>query len=166
MFCFVRQKHINTSIFSRTFIINYSQIKYEFEKKCEMGDLLFYYNILRLYLFLLIQCRFSLYNLVQKCMIWMLPSLHSRAQSCHTRLDYLSNMTGVLLEAGTVGPSREHRFIPVFGGVHVAHLFSFLCLVVFYLLVFALCLVYPMLHVSLNCLFLIAPSVFSNVYLQ
>ena len=31
--------------------------------------------------------------------------------------------------------------------------------------VFVLCLVYPMLTVSLDCPFLIAPSVFSNVYL-
>jgi hypothetical protein len=39
--------------------------------------------------------------------------------------------------------------------------FSMLCFVLF---VFVLCLVYPMLLLSLNCLFLIAPSVFSNVY--
>ena len=32
--------------------------------------------------------------------------------------------------------------------------------------VFVLCLVYPMLPVSLDCLFLIAPWVFSNVYLS
>ena len=31
---------------------------------------------------------------------------------------------------------------------------------------FVLCLVYPMLPVSLDCTFLIAPSVFSNVYLS
>ena len=31
---------------------------------------------------------------------------------------------------------------------------------------FVLCLVYPMLPVSLDCLFLIAPWVFSNVYLS
>jgi len=36
---------------------------------------------------------------------------------------------------------------------------------VFVLFVFILCLVYPMLLVSLDCLFFIAPSVFSNVYL-
>jgi len=34
------------------------------------------------------------------------------------------------------------------------------------LFVFVLCLVYPMLQVSLNYLFLIAPSVFSYVYLS
>jgi hypothetical protein len=37
---------------------------------------------------------------------------------------------------------------------------------VFVSFVFVLCLVYPMLPVSLDCLFLITPSVFSNVYLQ
>ena len=40
------------------------------------------------------------------------------------------------------------------------------CVVFSALFVFVLCLVYPMLPVSLGCLFLIAPSVFSNVYLQ
>ena len=38
------------------------------------------------------------------------------------------------------------------------------CVVLFVLLVFVLCLVCPMLSVSLDCPFLIAPSVFSNVY--
>jgi hypothetical protein len=35
---------------------------------------------------------------------------------------------------------------------------------VFVLFVFVLCLVYPVLPVSLDCPFLIAPSVISNVY--
>ena len=51
----------------------------------------------------------------------------------------------------------------VFGGVSVAHLFSFLCCVLF---VFILCLMCPMLPVSLDCPFLVAPSVFSNFYIQ
>ena len=56
----------------------------------------------------------------------------------------------------------EHRDSPlVFGGVRVGLLFSFRCSVLF---VFLLCLVYPMLPVSLNCPFLNALSVFSNVY--
>jgi hypothetical protein len=42
---------------------------------------------------------------------------------------------------------------------------TFYCVVFFVLFVFVLCLVYPMLPVSLDCPFLIAPSVFSNVYL-
>jgi hypothetical protein len=53
-------------------------------------------------------------------------------------------------------------FTPGFGGVGVAHLFRFLCCDLF---VFVLCLVVQMLPVSLNSPFLIAPSVFSNVYL-
>jgi hypothetical protein len=36
---------------------------------------------------------------------------------------------------------------------------------VFVLLVFALCLVYPMFLASQDCPFFIAPSVFSNVYM-
>ena len=48
-----------------------------------------------------------------------------------------------------------------FGGVRVAHLFSFLFCVLF---VFVLCLVCPMLPVSLYCPFVIAPSVFSSVF--
>ena len=43
----------------------------------------------------------------------------------------------------------------VFGGFCVAHRFSFLCCV-FVLLVFVLCLVHPMLPVSLDCPFLVA----------
>ena len=52
---------------------------------------------------------------------------------------------------------------PVFDGVRVAYRFSFLCCV-FVLFVFVLSFVYPLLTYSLNCPFLIAPSVFSNVY--
>jgi len=53
-----------------------------------------------------------------------------------------------------------------FGGVRVAHLFSFLCCVVLLcLFVFVLCLVYPMLPVFLDFPFLIGSSVSPNVYL-
>ena len=45
--------------------------------------------------------------------------------------------------------------------IRVAHRFSFLCFVLF---VFMLCLECPMLLVYLGCPFLIAPSVFTNVY--
>ena len=48
--------------------------------------------------------------------------------------------------------------------LRVAYLFSFLCYV-FVLILFDLCIVCPMLPVSLDCLFLIVPSVFSSVYL-
>ena len=51
-----------------------------------------------------------------------------------------------------------------FGGVRVAHLLSLLCCVVFLcLFVFVLCLVYPMLPLHLDCLFLIGSSISSNV---
>ena len=59
------------------------------------------------------------------------------------------------------GPLVSHR---CFGEVHVAHYFGFLCCV-FVMFVLVLCLVCPMLPVSLGCPFLIAPSVFNNVYL-
>ena len=52
----------------------------------------------------------------------------------------------------------------VYGGVHVTHPFS-VCVVCFVLFVFVLCLVCPMLSVSLDYPSLIAPSVFFNVYL-
>jgi len=39
------------------------------------------------------------------------------------------------------------------------------CVVVFVLFLFVLCLVFPMLQVSLDCQFLVAPSVFSGVCL-
>jgi hypothetical protein len=42
--------------------------------------------------------------------------------------------------------------------------FTFLYCVFFF--VFVLCLVYQMLPVSMDCPFLISPSVFSNVYLE
>ena len=43
-------------------------------------------------------------------------------------------------------------------------IFLVFCVVCFDLLVFVMCLVYPMLQFSLDCPFLIAPSVFSYVY--
>ena len=63
---------------------------------------------------------------------------------------------------------REHLCSPqILCGVRVAHLFSFLCCVLwvfFALFIFVLCLVCPTFPVSLDCSFLIVPSVFSNVY--
>jgi len=63
---------------------------------------------------------------------------------------------------------ESHETSTVFSGVRVDHLFSFLCCVLFLfccvLFVFVLCLVCPMLSVSLGCPFLIAPSVFSKAY--
>ena len=52
---------------------------------------------------------------------------------------------------------RKHLSSPlVFGVVRVSHLFSFLCCH-FTLFVFVLCLVYPILPVTLHCPFLICP---------
>ena len=53
----------------------------------------------------------------------------------------------------------------MFGGIRVAQLFLVFCVVLFVLFVFVLCLVYPILPVSLDCPFLITPWVFSNAYL-
>ena len=71
---------------------------------------------------------------------------------------------GVLSEAGTVYPSRAHGFTPFFLGVCVAHLSVFYVLFLV-LLVFVLCLVYSMLPMSLDCPFLIVPSVFSITFI-
>ena len=62
-----------------------------------------------------------------------------------------------------------HKYLgspPVYGGVYVPHLFSFLCRVVFcfLFLLFVPCLVCQKFPVSLDCSFLIVPSVFFNVY--
>jgi len=44
-------------------------------------------------------------------------------------------------------------------------IFLIFCVVFFVLFVFVMCLMYPMLSVSLDCSFLSAPSDFSTVYL-
>jgi hypothetical protein len=59
----------------------------------------------------------------------------------------MKKMTDILSEAGTAYLREHPSSPPVFGGVRVAHLFSFLCVV------------------CLDCPFFIALSVFSNVYL-
>ena len=77
----------------------------------------------------------------------------------------MSNTSGVLQEAGTAYPLLANGSPPPgFGVVRVTHLFSLLCFVFHVLFVFVLWLVYPKLSVSLDCPFLIFPSVFSNVY--
>ena len=68
-------------------------------------------------------CRFFLYTITDKIFTWL-----------HEYND------GGLIGKGTAHPSRGSGFIPVFCVIHVAHLFSFLC-VCFVLLVFVLCLV-------------------------
>ena len=85
---------------------------------------------------------------------------------------YMSNTAKVLSEAGTGYPSRSAGLSQVFfwmcvgGRERLLIILAFcvvLCLCL--LFVFALCLVCPILPVSLDCPFLIASSFFSNVYL-
>ena len=54
-------------------------------------------------------------------------------------------------------------FANTWAHAHGVHVFSFLCSVLF---VIILCFVYPTLPVSLACPFLITSSVFTNVYLR
>lgn len=63
--------------------------------------------------------------------------------------------------------TKAHELTLSFGGFHVAHFFVFwsVCFLLFSF-VFILCLVYPMFPVSLDYLFLVAPSVCSNVYFR
>jgi hypothetical protein len=61
---------------------------------------------------------------------------------------------------------RGHRgSLPAFGGICAAHLFRFLCCVLFFCLSSSRVLSIQILSVSLDCPFLISPSVFSNVYI-
>ena len=69
-------------------------------------------------------------------------------------IDYMRSMAGALQDAATDFPSRSPEFTPSFGEVRVAHHFSIMCCV-FCLFVFVLCLVYPMLPVSLDCQLLV-----------
>ena len=83
-------------------------------------------------------------------------------QWCPTCIDYTSNML-LFYKRQELLIFHEHLdSLSVFGGVHIAHLFRFLCGV--FVSVFVLCLVYTIFPVYLDCPFLIAPSVFSNVY--
>jgi len=76
----------------------------------------------------------------------------------------MRNSAGVLLEAETAYPSRAHEFIT--GYPSRAHEFILLVFYVVVFFAFVLYLVCPMLPMSLDCLFLIAPSVFSYAYLH
>jgi hypothetical protein len=68
----------------------------------------------------------------------------------------MSNTACVVYEAETAYLREYLDSPPVFARVRVVHLF---CVVFFALFVFVLHLVYPMLPVSLDCLFVMAPSV-------
>jgi hypothetical protein len=83
---------------------------------------------------------------------------------CPTHTDYMSNMAIVLWEERTAFPSRMPGFASGFWWGSCCSSFVVFCVVFFVLFVFVLCLVCPMLQVSLDCPFSIAPSLFSNVY--
>ena len=89
---------------------------------------------------------------------------------CNTRLSM--TCSGLLVFSRNSGSSTDKPFASTW--VHSRCLVGSVlliclafCVVLWFCVFFAfcLCLVCPMLQVSLNCLFLIAPSVFSNVYL-
>ena len=72
--------------------------------------------------------------------------------------DYMSNMAGVLLESGTTYLMRATGFDSGFWLVPVAHLCSFLCcVIVFGFVSIRLVSFYPILPVSLDFPFFIAP---------
>ena len=73
----------------------------------------------------------------------------------------MNNIAGVLLEAGAAFSSQVPVFTPGFGWGPCCSSFS-LPVLCFGLFVFVLCLAYPMLPVSLDCLFLIDPSIVSD----
>ena len=77
---------------------------------------------------------------------------------CPSRIDYISSMV--------VSYRRQEMLtLNIMGDwVHPRFVVGSVLLIVFALFVFVMCLVYAMLPVPLNCLNLIAPSVFSNVY--
>jgi hypothetical protein len=77
--------------------------------------------------------------------------------------EYKMQQGGCLTRSRNWSPSQSPGFTPqFFGGIRVAHLFSFLCCFCFVYL----CPVCPMLLMSLDCPFLICPSGFSYIYLQ
>jgi hypothetical protein len=80
---------------------------------------------------------------------------------CDVRYDFrIKTMFGLFLPP--VVCRRAHVLFTLFVFVCVKWCPTQLCCV-FVLFVFVLCLVFTMLHVSMDCPFLIAPSVFSNV---
>ena len=52
------------------------------------------------------------------------------------------------------------------GWARVAYLFNFLSCTFLFCFVFVLCLVFTMFPVSLDCTFLMVPSVSSNIYIK
>jgi len=77
----------------------------------------------------------------------------------------MSNTAGVIQEAKTAHPSGAPGIIPwmLMGSVLLIAIDSGVVFVVVFVYLLYMCLVYPMLPVSLDCPFLIAPSVLSDV---
>jgi hypothetical protein len=115
-----------------------------------------------------------------------LLTLHEHMSSYPSRapefLPFASTWVLTLHEHPSSYPSRTHEFLP-FTSTWVLTLrehlssprllvesvlliFLVFCVAFLILFVFVLYLVYPILLVSLDCPFLISPSVFSNVYLK
>jgi hypothetical protein len=72
----------------------------------------------------------------------------------------------VLEETGTAYPSRAPGFTPGVGVVRVVHPLSLFVVFLCFICLPPVSHVCSMLPMSLDCPFLITPSVFSNVYLQ
>ena len=91
---------------------------------------------------------------------------HLRLYNIQLLPSYEVNIEGCQLERVALSCSSDEYYMrgrhlgspPVSGGIHVAHLFSLMCCVF-------CCTLLVVCPVSLDCPFLIAPSVFSNVYL-
>jgi hypothetical protein len=79
---------------------------------------------------------------------------------------HLSINRGCLVGDKNCLPFAGAWFCPWFLVVSVLVIILVICVVFFVLFVFILCLVCWTLPISLDCLFLIAPSVFSKVYLS
>ena len=93
--------------------------------------------------------------------VYYMNSFFEKLSGVHTnKLSQRRRKTDVCFKVTT------HFILPIpdFGEVCVAHLFSFLCCCFVFCCVCSR-LVCPMLPVSLNCPFLIASSVFYNVYI-
>ena len=105
--------------------------------------------------------------LIQRCSVYVFTSSCLR-DLC---LCIVVSNTYWLYEWHDVCPIRARNYLPFAGAwVHprlfvrsVLLISLVFCVMFFILFVFVLCFVYPMLPVSLDCPFLIAASVFSNV---
>jgi hypothetical protein len=125
-----------------TFWVPCCDVRYDFVKK---NDVRFVVTSSCLYRGLIFYLRLFTYSDIQQMLtIWVTERLSYKRQE-------------LLALRGCLG------LPPIFGGVSVAHLLVF-CVVIFFF--FVLCLVYPMLLVSLDCPLLIAPSFILRIIFQ